>query len=435
MNYQTALEQIKGYEPHFEDYNYVDLLSIKSKLRIANNYLYYGQLFNNLKHGRGILLSSNGRRYEGHWNEDEKNGYGWELLPNGSQYEGYYFHGKPHGKGKFIWANGEYYVGEWNMGIREGQGIWCGLNGEYYSGQWKTNQATGFGEYIQNGNKYMGNFLQWMKNGEGQEFFNNGDKYQGNYLNGMPHGYGEYIWSSGALFQGYFKEGLRYGKGIWRRSEESPTDSYQGHYEEDKKNGFGVYKWANGNVYKGQFMNDFKHGYGEMIYFDGQVIKGNWEQGRLVNQIRTQSVEKIKNDNNYQIKIVDEINQVAINTNENRIVLKISEVAKQSNIQYTSNRKEKVNFLYPSIYENKKQSINSNPSTQQTNRTKKLISIKQYTKERQLSQSQECAKAFKPAQQIELTERSKIQSKFCIKATEKQNLQIRKTKLSQSLIN
>lgn len=31
----------------------------------------------------------------------------------------------------------------------------------------------------------------------------------------------------------------------------------------------------NGNVYKGSFQNDLRHGYGEMIYNDGTIQKGN----------------------------------------------------------------------------------------------------------------------------------------------------------------
>lgn len=54
----------------------------------------------------------------------------------------------------------------------------------------------------------------------------------------------------------------------------------------DKKNGYGIYKWANGNEYRGYFVNDYKHGYGEMHYIDGNILKGNWELGKLVNEIK-----------------------------------------------------------------------------------------------------------------------------------------------------
>ncbi|CAD8075824.1 unnamed protein product [Paramecium sonneborni] len=421
MNYQTALEQIKGYQPHFEDYNYIDLLNINSTLQIGNNYIYYGQLHKNIKQGRGILQSLNGRKYEGYWKNDLKDGYGWEQLPNGSEYEGYYFQGKPHGKGKFIWANGEQYVGQWNMGIKEGKGIWYGLNGEYYQGQWKANQAQGFGEYVQNGNKYIGNFLNWIKNGEGEEFFKNGDRYQGNYVNGLPHGYGEYFWVNGAQFQGYFKEGLRCGKGIWKRSNKLPTDFYQGDYQEDRKNGYGIYKWANGNQYKGQFVNDYKHGYGEMIYFDGQIVKGNWQKGKIINQLTTQPM--IQDDNNqYNIKIIDETIQLPINTIQNKIILKIPDVEQSSNQQ--------TKYLNPNIFDDKNYLISSNPPSSQTHRKTKTLSIKQYTKEREFSKSQECPKAFLSIPQIDMANKIKIQSKFLIKQTLNQNFHIKQSKLS-----
>lgn len=54
----------------------------------------------------------------------------------------------------------------------------------------------------------------------------------------------------------------------------------------DKKNGYGIYKWANGNEYRGYFVNDYKHGFGEMHYIDGNILKGNWELGKLINEIK-----------------------------------------------------------------------------------------------------------------------------------------------------
>ncbi len=49
-----------------------------------------GSIQNNLKHGKGTYIFSNGDRYEGEWVNDMK-----------------------HGKGTFYYGNGELYIGQW----------------------------------------------------------------------------------------------------------------------------------------------------------------------------------------------------------------------------------------------------------------------------------------------------------------------------------
>ncbi|CAD8058147.1 unnamed protein product [Paramecium primaurelia] len=446
MNYQAVLDQIKFYEPHFDDYNFLDLQKLNAKLTISNNYVYYGQFENNLRHGKGILLQQNGRKYEGQWQNDQKYGYGWELLANGSQYEGNYVMGKPHGQGKFIWPNGEVYEGQWNQGAKEGQGTWYGLKGEQYQGEWINNVAFGYGEHIHsNGDRYVGNFKDWLKNGEGQEYFSNGDRYQGNYLNGKPHGYGEYFWSNGAIFQGYFKDGLRCGKGIWKRREDSPSDQYQGEYDEDKKNGYGVYKWSNGNEYRGIFLNDYKHGYGEMHYVDGKILKGNWEQGKLVNEIKQNSSKKTSHSFDNHIKIVD--NTHSYNKSyQNRNIFMDNQQENNNQIKsnpYNDNDNEKLSNSYADALNSNKNinnnnnnnnnnsNNNSNPASSQTYRTTKTIRIRQYQKDKSFSMSQQTSQYVpsSPKRDIsEKNEKQKTQTKFCIKAQDNFYLHIRRPK-------
>ena len=43
-----------------------------------------------MANGKGILLVSNGSRYEGEWVNDVQEGYGEELFSDGTKYEGNY---------------------------------------------------------------------------------------------------------------------------------------------------------------------------------------------------------------------------------------------------------------------------------------------------------------------------------------------------------
>jgi len=92
--------------------------------------------------------------YEGDWENDMKHGKGYEILTNGSRYEGGYLNGKAEGFGIFTWPNGEVYEGEWKNGLKHGSGMWKGVRGESYYGEWKSGKAEGYGVHIwRNGKK------------------------------------------------------------------------------------------------------------------------------------------------------------------------------------------------------------------------------------------------------------------------------------------
>jgi hypothetical protein len=42
------------------------------------------------RHGKGIMIYMNGRRYEGNWEGDLRHGRGYEKHPNGNYYIGYF---------------------------------------------------------------------------------------------------------------------------------------------------------------------------------------------------------------------------------------------------------------------------------------------------------------------------------------------------------
>jgi len=57
--------------------------------------IYYGEIVNDQRQGRGVLLYGNGRVYEGDWQNDCKHGKGFEKYSNGTTYEGGFANSRP----------------------------------------------------------------------------------------------------------------------------------------------------------------------------------------------------------------------------------------------------------------------------------------------------------------------------------------------------
>jgi len=60
---------------------------------------YVGHFFNNLEHGTGKKIYSDGTEYEGKWNQGLAEGFGKIVYPDGSYYRGQFLEGMKHGKG------------------------------------------------------------------------------------------------------------------------------------------------------------------------------------------------------------------------------------------------------------------------------------------------------------------------------------------------
>jgi len=58
-------------------------------------------------------------------------------------YEGQFKDDVYHGFGRFIYTNGNYYIGNWQMGKRSGRGKFVDMNGKTYSGLWQNSKLVG----------------------------------------------------------------------------------------------------------------------------------------------------------------------------------------------------------------------------------------------------------------------------------------------------
>lgn len=69
-------------------------------------------------HGKGVMIWTDGRKYEGELYYGKIHGYGIFTWPDGKRYEGQFVKGKKHGYGIHEWGDGRRYKnGERQVGI------------------------------------------------------------------------------------------------------------------------------------------------------------------------------------------------------------------------------------------------------------------------------------------------------------------------------
>jgi len=97
--------------------------------------LYHGSIINNMRHGKGTMIYSNGDIYEGQWNNNQREGDG-KLIFKGNDndvYEGKFFRDKMHGIGKRFYSKGDKFEGYFNSGKRR-EGTFQFASGDVFVG-------------------------------------------------------------------------------------------------------------------------------------------------------------------------------------------------------------------------------------------------------------------------------------------------------------
>jgi uncharacterized caspase-like protein len=205
---------------------------------IDKNFKYTGEFKDNVKHGRGIYVWSDGSRFDGDFRDDKPSGKGkWEFA-NGDRYEGEVTNGQIVGKGVYFskdgdritgsfvdakangkvvyeFASGDRFEGFMKDGVMSGEGVYVSKNGERRVGTWVNGVPRGKGSYqFANGDLYEGEFTDGALTGKGKYFFANGLRTEGNFHDGALKGEGKFIFNDGSWFEGIFEEGGLKAKGM-----------------------------------------------------------------------------------------------------------------------------------------------------------------------------------------------------------------------------
>jgi hypothetical protein len=78
------------------DMEHLRTIQICKKKRYVDA-LYFGEIIEVKRHGKGIMKYKSGRVYEGDWLNDLRHGRGYEKYHNGNVYLGAFDSGKAHG--------------------------------------------------------------------------------------------------------------------------------------------------------------------------------------------------------------------------------------------------------------------------------------------------------------------------------------------------
>ena len=259
-------------------------------------------LVNGKRNGSGILLYSNGDKYEGDWKNDKKHGIGVTISKYGGQFETKWLDGrlveeklvpiKNYGVPEIykndttiVFSNGDKYIGKWENGNSNGQGIlkWkfvgkyhgegvvISIDGSEFETEWiaeklpeqqlipvkpdwdseKHKKDTTI--IYANGDKYIGQWKDGKSNGPGSLIYPNGDKYKGEWKNGKKHGIGVTISKDGKIIEeGAYKDGKK--EGLWVIFYENGQKQIELTYIDGKKEGFTTGWHDNGKVwYEGTY--------------------------------------------------------------------------------------------------------------------------------------------------------------------------------------
>ena len=102
-----------------------------------------------------------------------------------ASYTGYVDHNQePAGWGILVWTDGSKYEGEFKDGLPNGRGKVVLENEDSYEGQWKDDQAHGFGQFITQSKVYTGEWLHDLYHGKGEEKFKDGSCFTGAFVEG-----------------------------------------------------------------------------------------------------------------------------------------------------------------------------------------------------------------------------------------------------------
>jgi len=291
------------------------------------NYIWEGNVFENIIHGDGVLLGyhkgelierknvsaywgslkkedvlqlSNDEEYIGSITKGKFfNGFGVLVKGDREVYIGHFAESKPNGFLTLYKNDKVYYKGEWKDGAFNGFGTLRKEDGSVKKGIWKNGNLSQTDETVQTPKGiYSGGILNNLSEGYGIMKYKNGGHYEGIWHKGKWNGKGFFIsnrkdsitgdWQGGKL-EGYglFKSSLFLYEGDWRSNKPNGigyivyADStfYTGSWSEGKKTGYGDIIYSNSDSYFGEWLEDEPDGIGRYYYNNGDSYNGEWKNG------------------------------------------------------------------------------------------------------------------------------------------------------------
>lgn len=244
--------------------------------------------------------------YIGHKFNDKKESYGLEKYSDiNARYFGFFKNGKKCGFCRFSTYNKEVsfiYFGQVLNDKINGYGYYeNSKKGLKYEGYWKNSMRNGYGiEQYKEGGVYKGTFLKGKKHGIGVYLWMDKSSYEGQWENNYINGYGKYNFSDGSIYTGSWRYNKMEGYGEHQFSTEK---TYIGFYKNNVKSGFGVlYHYIEKKAFVGFWDNNKQNGLGQFINND-KIIFGIWNDGKLINKIKTKN-EFFNKMSNYEKKYI-----------------------------------------------------------------------------------------------------------------------------------
>jgi hypothetical protein len=201
-------------------------------------------------------------------------------------YEGDLVDGKRHGQGTLI-GNKVTYVGSWQNNLAHGYGKATFASGTVYEGYWCEQQYHGLGKLTENasvGGRMRQGYFRHHRIVQGKAVYRSGDTYEGQWHRDRYHGKGRLTNADGSVLEGTFKNGKIYnGKGKMVINPKDPRRrvEIEGTWVNGKQQGAGQRSSVRAK-FVGNWEDDLKTGKGEFTFDNGEVLRGEFHQARIV---------------------------------------------------------------------------------------------------------------------------------------------------------
>ena len=167
-------------------------------------------------------------------------------------YRGGKFADRKDGKGLMVWSDGDRFEGEWVAYEGPKRGTMTYRDGNVYTGQVATNfdpHGKGRKVWKDGGCSYEGDWVDGRQHGEGAYRCPSGYTRIGSHRNGKVHGPAVVVWADGSRYEGNWSDGNRHDPAAALRFPSG--NEYKGPFVNDQRDGIGWYRNnAEGQAYR-----------------------------------------------------------------------------------------------------------------------------------------------------------------------------------------